>query len=98
MGQRVQNCIDGDSVRKSREVIWICGSVRPFVRVAEVCVVIDDDDEPTFFVPNSLTLADKPILLVCNAAVVDVGKAWHLDDLVDVVEQVKDRMIARNIL
>ena len=60
--------------------------------------MIDDHHEPALIVPYTLAFGHKPVLFPRDAAVVHIGQTGNLDDLIDVVKDVENRVIARDIL
>src|SRR5438128_4427290 len=98
MCQCVNDEVDSQPVRVTRKIVRILRLVGPFISIAQVGVVVNHHDKPAVLVPNAFALCYKTVLLPRNSAVVHVGQAWDLDDLVDVVEEMKNGVIFGNIL
>src|SRR5678809_223004 len=96
MAQCVQDNVKSVTISVPRKPQGIFRIVRPFISIAEIGVVINHDHESSLLIENSFAFTLKSILLVGNA-VVNIGKAGHLDNLVDIEKGMEYRMVERNI-
>ena len=97
MAEGIEDEVNCDPIRKSREVIRVKGIVRVLVGITEIRVVIDHNHQAALVVPNTLALRHISILLPRDPAV-GISEAGYLDDFVDVVKLMKDGVIPGNIL
>jgi len=95
--ERVHEEIDRHTEGVSRKLIRIPGVIRPFVGVAKVGVVIDNHHQTSVVIPYPFAFGLKAIRFPGNPAVECICQARCLYQMVDIVEHVKNRMVARNV-
>src|SRR5262245_61477274 len=95
---RVKNGVDGDLVGVMGKSFGVFRLISPFVRVAEIRIVIDHHHEPAVVVEDAFAFSDESVLFPGNAAVEDIREAWNLDDFVDVEKLMEDGVIFWDVL
>src|SRR6185436_16766378 len=96
--QGIDNRVHRNPIRIRRELVRILGYVHPLICIAQIGVVVDDNDESSLLVPDALAGGNESILLPRNmTGVDDVRDTGRLLQLVDFVELAEDRVIEWDI-